>query len=97
MPLIGGIDELFLIGNDNVIAENTIEHVAEQIELTVGFRIGSAGCIERLPGATRRDRAHGDKANRPEELHAFHFLASFRLPTHQGAGSTALPFLRNSM
>src|SRR6185436_10732337 len=101
----GVLDERLVFGHLDVVGADTIENIAEEIELLVCIGICGAGAVKGVPQQCSGYSAGGDQCNRPHELSVepglhqfmpFWLLASFVPPTHHLVGSIAVPALRNS-
>ncbi len=101
MPLMADSIELVVIGLIDVIGADALEHVAEQVELSVGIggsRFGAGAEQQRVRlGYQQRYRGSGQRTEENQRGLAHHprtFSPSF--VAHQGLGSMGVPSLRNS-
>ena len=94
-----GFDQLGVIGLLDIVRAHALEHLAEQIELPVDFRVGGrCGLAARQAHHRRSGSEHGQHQKRPQRVFGFpHHPCTFsEASAHHGSGSIGLPSFLNS-
>ena len=95
----GVFDQLGVVGLLDIVRAHALEHLAEQIELPVDFRVGGRCRLAARQAHHRRTGSeHGQHQKRPQRVFGFpHHPCTFsEASAHHGSGSIGLPSFLNS-